>query len=224
MTTKWASWRRDIWGSMTYNLRITDGGSWLTVVNVTNIMSVCSLNDYKDMMTSSNGNISALLAICAGNSPVTGEFSSQRPVTRSFDVFFDLRLNKRLSKQSSGWWFETPSRPLWRHCNDTGQNPHSSLICFIAKTSGAGGGGGLLKIRSLISPLRESLILQKYRSDTFNHVHICQVSPQLSCGDTCQTWTWQVTTVLIIRKKWENNGTEKIGLVTPIPVDRTSVP
>ena len=60
---------------------------------------------------------SALLALCAGNSPVTGEFPAQRPVTRSFDVFFDLRLNKRLSKQSWSWWFETPSRPLWRHCN-----------------------------------------------------------------------------------------------------------
>ena len=60
---------------------------------------------------------SALLAICAGNSPVPGEFPAQRPVTRSFDVFFDLRLNKPLSKQSWGWWFETLSRPLWRHCN-----------------------------------------------------------------------------------------------------------
>ena len=68
-------------------------------------------------MTSSNGNISALLALCAGNSPVTGEFPSQRPVTRSFDIFFDLRLNKRLSKQSRGWWFDTPARSLWRHCN-----------------------------------------------------------------------------------------------------------
>ena len=61
--------------------------------------------------------VSSLLAICAGNSPVTGEFPAQRPVTRSFDVFFDLRLNKRLSKQSWGWWFKTLSRPLWRHCN-----------------------------------------------------------------------------------------------------------
>ena len=60
---------------------------------------------------------SALLTICAGNSPVTGEFPAQRPVTRSFDVFFNLRLNKRLTKQSWGWWFETPSRPLWRHDN-----------------------------------------------------------------------------------------------------------
>ena len=44
---------------------------------------------------------------------------AQRPVTGSFDVFFDLRLNKRLGKQSRGWWFETLSRPLWRHCNET---------------------------------------------------------------------------------------------------------
>ena len=60
---------------------------------------------------------SALLAICAGNSPLTGDFPSQRPVTRSFGVFFYLRLNKWLSKQCWGWWFETPSRPLWRNCN-----------------------------------------------------------------------------------------------------------
>ena len=59
---------------------------------------------------------STLLAICAGNSLVPGEFLAQRPVMRSFDVFFDLRLNKRLSWD---WWFETLSRPLWRHCNDS---------------------------------------------------------------------------------------------------------
>ena len=60
---------------------------------------------------------SALLAICAGNSPVPGEFPAQRPVTQSFDVFFDLCPNKRLSKQSWGWWSETPSSSLWRHNN-----------------------------------------------------------------------------------------------------------
>ena len=58
------------------------------------------------------------LALCVGNSPVNGEFPSQRPVTRSFDVFFDLRPNKQLSKRSWGWWFEMLSRPFWRHCND----------------------------------------------------------------------------------------------------------
>ena len=60
---------------------------------------------------------SALLALCAGNSPVTGEFPAERPVTRGFYVFFVLRLDKRLSKQWWGWWYETVSRPLWRHSN-----------------------------------------------------------------------------------------------------------
>ena len=75
----------------------------------------------QDMMTPSNDQMetfSALLAIYAGHSPVPGEFPAQRPVTRRFGVFFDLRLNKRLSKQSWGWWFETLSRPLWRRRND----------------------------------------------------------------------------------------------------------
>ena len=61
---------------------------------------------------------SALLAICVGNSPVPGEFPAQKPVTQSFGVFFALRLNKRLSKQSWGWWFETLPHPLWRDSND----------------------------------------------------------------------------------------------------------
>ena len=60
---------------------------------------------------------SALLTLRAGNSPVTCEFPAQKPVTRSFDVFFHLRPNKCLSKQSQGLGFETPSCSLWRHCN-----------------------------------------------------------------------------------------------------------
>ena len=60
---------------------------------------------------------SALLAICAGNSPVAGEFTAPRPVTRSFDVFFGLRLNKRLRKQWWDWLPGTPSSSSWRHCN-----------------------------------------------------------------------------------------------------------
>ena len=74
--------------------------------------------------------ISAQLALCAGNLLGPGEFPAQKPVTQSFDVFFDLRLNKRLSKQSWGWWFETPSRPLWRHCNDFGIINHMPMINF----------------------------------------------------------------------------------------------
>ena len=59
----------------------------------------------------------ALLAIFAGNSLVPGKFPAQRPVTRSFDDFLDLRLNKRLSKQPWSWRFKTPACSLWRHCN-----------------------------------------------------------------------------------------------------------
>ena len=61
---------------------------------------------------------SALLVVCVRNSPVIGEFPSQRPVTRSFDVSLICALNKRLSEQSWGWWFETPSQSLWRHCHE----------------------------------------------------------------------------------------------------------
>ena len=71
----------------------------------------------QDMMTSSNGNIFRVTGhLC-------GEFTGHRWIhgtkarTRSFDVFFDMRMNKRLSKHWWGRWFETPSRPLWRHCN-----------------------------------------------------------------------------------------------------------
>ena len=62
--------------------------------------------------------LSALLTLCAGNSPVTGEFPAKRPVTRSFDISFDLHQIKRLSKHLRGWWCKTLSRPLWRHCNE----------------------------------------------------------------------------------------------------------
>ena len=63
---------------------------------------------------------SALLDLCAGNSPVTGEFSSQRPVKRSFDVFFDLRLNKRLSKNRDA-------------CDLRRHSPHYDVTVMIVK-------------------------------------------------------------------------------------------
>ena len=55
---------------------------------------------------------------------------TQRPVTQSFDVFFDLRLNKQLSKQPWGWWFETPSWSLWRHCNDAHTTSRYWVVFF----------------------------------------------------------------------------------------------
>ena len=86
---------------------------------------------------------SALLALCARDSPLSSEFPSQRPATRSFDVFFYFRLNKWLSKQSTRRWFETPSRSLWHHCNVTHelltmhvqQHPFSTADDFFLKQS-----------------------------------------------------------------------------------------
>ena len=72
----------------------------------------------RNMMTSSNGNIFHVTGPLCGEFTGPGEFPTQRPVTQSFPVFFDLRLNKRLSKQPWGWWFETPSWSLWRQCNE----------------------------------------------------------------------------------------------------------
>ena len=69
------------------------------------------------MMTSSNGNNFRVTGPSCGEFTSPGEFPAQRPVTRIFDVLFDLRLNKRLVKHSWGWWFETPSCSLWRQCN-----------------------------------------------------------------------------------------------------------
>ena len=77
---------------------VTPGNGLLALVV---IFSICLIF----MITSS---YSAWLALCAGNSPVTGEFPPQRSVTRSFDIFFELRQNKRLNKHSGCWWFETP--------------------------------------------------------------------------------------------------------------------
>ena len=71
---------------------------------------------------------STLPAICAGNSSDPGEFPTQRPVTRSFDVYFDLRPNTRLSKQLWGWWFVTQSHSLWRHRNDLWRITHWYLV------------------------------------------------------------------------------------------------
>ena len=96
---------------------------------------------------------SALLALCVGNSLVNSEFPTQKPVRRSFDVFFDLHLNKRLSKQLWGWWFENPSRSLchwngrsrewklfginWRVTTNIINNGTPYIILFLRWLSGA---------------------------------------------------------------------------------------
>ena len=83
-----------------------------------------------NMMTSSNGNIFRVTGHLCGEFTVPRWIPAQKPVTRSFD----LRLNKRLSIQSWGWWFETLSHPLWRHRNEPVKGKRSqtkSLVSLI---------------------------------------------------------------------------------------------
>ena len=90
-----------IWGS----------GSWT-------ISGINQSTHNHSIMTSSNGNIFRVTGILCGK--FTGRRwipRTQGPVTRSFDVFFDLPPNQNMNKQLRHWWFETPSRSLWRHCN-----------------------------------------------------------------------------------------------------------
>ena len=104
-------------GRQTYSshLRLTApcAGSFRFFLQIVKVLYLWLL-----MMTSSNGNIFRVTGHLSGEFTGPGEFPTQRPVTRSFDVFFDLHPNKRLSKQWWGWWFETLSCPFWRHRND----------------------------------------------------------------------------------------------------------
>ena len=104
-------------GSNTEWLPSTPGTHSTCLSQLFHLLAECGEWLYVSWWRHSMETFSALLVICAENSPVPGEFPTQRPVTRSFYVYFDLRPNRRLNKQSWGWWFETPSRPLWRHRN-----------------------------------------------------------------------------------------------------------
>ena len=72
-------------------------------------------------MTSSNGDIARVTGSLCGQFTGHRWILPQRTVTRSFDFFFELLLNKWLSKQSWGWWFETPSLSSWRASNEHGE-------------------------------------------------------------------------------------------------------
>ena len=74
-------------------------------------------HEQKTQLTKERKLILARVSRCQNNSITRALL--RRAMTRSFDVLFDLRLNKRLSKQKWGWWFETPLHSLWRHCNDS---------------------------------------------------------------------------------------------------------
>ena len=139
---------------------------------------------------------SALLAICVGNSPVPGEFHAQRPVARSFDVCFDLRLNKRLGKQSWGWWFETLSRPLWRHRDGPSQVKRAVSTY-----------PGVTEENHHLSMQLKSV----GNTATLNYIVIL-ILPRVFCSDICHisedtVWDMKLDVFLLkISFNWHQNG------------------
>ena len=128
----------------------------------------------------------ALLALCEGNSPVTGEFPSQRPVTRSFDVFFDLCLNKQLSKPSRRWWFQMPLHSLWCHCN---ASVHSAFTTILQHLIFNGSPSYLMQLLTLVEAwtllIMESVLIFMYtvvqRNFMTNLTNWCLVPAFITC-------------------------------------------
>ena len=111
----------------------------------------------------------------SGNSSVSGEFPVQRPVTPSFDIFFYLHMNELLSKQSGGWWFETPSHPLWRRSNDTKYNKGRVIyliyITMLESYHITNTGSGLCQSALLIIlDVTKSILCYKVRNYFIEHI------------------------------------------------------
>ena len=152
---------------------------------------------------------SALLAICAGNSPVTGEFPSQRPVTRSCGVFFDLRLNKRLCKQLLGWWFEVPLGSLLHHCNNEWLD--TSQICLSHESENHDrfrpSYSRILSFLVTDSELRTlpSMLGTKIMAIVTNNAHKPAARAILDsfCPSNCITKRWRQKSLPL---RWRHNG------------------
>ena len=153
---------------------------------------------------------SALLALCAGNSPVTG----QRPVTLSFDVSFDLCPNKRLSKQSWGWWFETPSRLLWRHCNGkthvaaTVLRSSRGLCCIICEVityanmvdCRYNAAQNILILHTALQWLRQNINWPSYKGTTLYVIRWSRTHSLLCCHKGVLVSSWQVCNLVGVGK------------------------
>ena len=113
------------------------------------------------MMTSSNGNIFRVTGHLCGE--FTGPPWIPRTKARDAELWCFLRLNKRFRKQSWGWWFETPLRSLWRHCND--------MIIFLA--DGVKGEIRVYPQRLVANQKRESPLSMGYM--TISHIMLWDV-------------------------------------------------
>ena len=149
------------------------------------------------MMTWSNGNIFRVTGHLCGEFTGPGEFPTQR---RSFDVFFDLRLNKRLSKQWWGLWFETLSCPLWRHRNglETGQHWKGKFVSLTNLWP--------LPVQSVITlPLLLIIFFDRFEpSDIFIRVHPIFINCKIDHIVNFWFETW--------RQRWNGMGVSLTNL------------
>ena len=126
----WYLW--EIWLNLTFSNQVTAMQTIILFSKRKWQWTFCKFAWWRHQMET----FSALLALCAGNSSVTGEFPAQRPVTRTLIFSLICARNKWSSKQSPGWWFETPSCSLWRHCNCNGwhESVNSGFFCCCFNT------------------------------------------------------------------------------------------
>ena len=116
------------------------------ITTTSGVTSGDKVANFVTIMTSSNGNILRVTGhLC-------GEFTPHKGHWRRALMVFYLILNKRLSKQRWGWWFETPSRPLWRHCNEC------SLSCWLL---------GLINYFAWVVPNEKFYVISACKGNTF---------------------------------------------------------
>ena len=129
ITDRKSTARREVSGGVvTTRWHISRRVSWLGWMKFSGVLVSAREESVVNMMTSSNGNIFRVTG------PLSREFTGDRwiPRTKTSDVqlwYFYMRLNKRLSKQSWGWWFETPPRSLWRRGDEHTEPLKMSPFC-----------------------------------------------------------------------------------------------
>ena len=166
--------------SPTHEPPYPDTVQWKKIPNYTHsAYNICAYRIRLGIMTSSSGTIFRITGPLCGEFTGPDEFPAQRPVTRSFDVFFDMCLNKRLSHQPWGWWFETPPWSLWHQCNGESLFPVESYF--------------LSTIGLSVSPFNQFMI----QNQCFDCVHSSHVGGRLSLQSVDQNENLHIVTVCL---------------------------
>ena len=154
-----------------------------------------------------------------------GEFTgtTQRPVTRRFDVYFDLRPDKRLSKQSWGWWFETLSHSLWRHRNGSALNDeHIYLLTRVSACHCITSVAHLFPCNHIedddlfVSDINKVCIDEKKSWSTFSEnilsfSNLTLMNTILCCVISTQIWTFQWN--------WFVTATISVRIISSLPLE-----